>query len=216
MEECETNSQQLSSLCDVLLEGFHVAAQPLTMLQAALSADCAALMPEAELRELTLTCSREADRLTRTFRGLKRLVQSYRYPAVPGNVELAEMLKSRIAGTALDGDGKPIPVLIQVSSELPAVIAARDATVEMLQTLIEVMAAYCDGDDTIVIRGEEANAGVQLTIVSEGCFLNRLPGEFKVALPLASTRMGLQQGTASWRTSPVAVELNFTIAMSAE
>lgn len=212
MADSETNTKRFDSLCDVLLEGFHSAAQPLTMLHAALSADCAAVMPEAELRELTVMCSRESDRLARTFRSLKRMVQSYRYPPVLGRVDIAEMLKSRLAETAPNGEGRPIPVHVHVSPRLSAVIADRDATVDMLQTLVETIAAYCDSDDAIAICGDEKEKRVQLTIASGRSSLNRMPGEFKLALPLASARMELQQGTASWRSSPMAVELTFAAA----
>lgn len=212
MGDSETNSKRFEALCDVLLEGFHAAAQPLTMLRAALSADCAAVLPEAELRELAGTCSQEAERLTRTFRCLKRLVQSYRYPSVLGRVEVAEMLKSGIPETAANGEGKPIPVHVHVSPELPAVKADRDATVDMLQTLVDAMAAYCDADDLLVVRGIQQERGVQLTIASGCSSLNTMPGEFKVALPLASIRMELQEGKATWSTSPMTLELTFAIA----
>jgi nitrogen-specific signal transduction histidine kinase len=216
MEQNETDSARFSALCDVLLEGFHVAAQPLTMLQAALSTDCTALLPEADLRELTQTCSREADRLTRTFRSLKRLVQSYRYPPKLTNVDLSEVLKKRVPGSASNGEGQAIAIRVEVSPELPPVIADRDATGDMLQTLVEVIAAYCEPGDAVAVHGEEADGAVRLTIASGSSFPNRVPGEFKVALPLASARMELQNGKASLRTSPVVVELTFAIAMSTE
>ena len=216
MADSKRQPERLDALCDLLLEGFHVAAQPLTMIQAALSADCTVGMPDEELRELTLTCSREADRLTRTFRVLKRLVQAHRYAPVLRSVELAELVKSRIAETASNGEGEAVPVRVEVSSGLAEVTADGDATAEMLQTLIEVLAAYCDSGDMLVVRGEEKSGQVQLSIASGRSFLTRAPGEFKVAMPLVSARMELQKGTASWRMSPLAVELNFATAMSAE
>ena len=211
MAPCDTVTERMNALCEALLEGFHVAAQPLTMILAALSADCTALMPEAELRELTETCSHEAERLARTFRSLKRLVQSYHFPPKLGDVVLTEVLKSRISDSAPNAEGRPIPVRLQLGAGSLGVLADREATADLLQTLVEAAAAYSETDDPILVACAQAGETVRVTISSQSPSLNRLPGELKIALPLATARMETQKGTASWRTSPFAVELSFPV-----
>src|SRR5581483_10613843 len=121
----EAGDGRLDSLCDALLDGFHVAAQPLTILTMSLSAECMSFLSDADVRD----AGRETARLARVIRILKHLIQAYRIPLKRERFELGGALKERI-GSAAGGEGAGAAVRIEAPDDLLEVWADAEGTIE--------------------------------------------------------------------------------------
>lgn len=210
MTASELTTTPLERLSAALQEGLHAAAQPLTMIQVALSRECTAMLTEAELRDLTETSARESNRAARLFRILLQLLESFRATPALRGTDLSKVV-SRCVSTQLEQE--PGFTSLLVSHEdggLPAVTADEQATAELIRILLESIRASIGPGEVILVSCERSGSGVQVSVSSENSLLHR-QAELRIALLLATAVMERQGGTASCRTSPFSLNLLFNI-----
>jgi light-regulated signal transduction histidine kinase (bacteriophytochrome) len=168
------------------------------------------MLEEPELREMVETCARESDRLARVLRSLAHLLDSQLVSPKLEAVDLQEVVEAEVsAGDGVDSGVRSVAVVSRIDTALPEVMADREATTELLHSLMEAMQACSGPKDGIQICCEKKKDAVQLSLLNENLVSRGVPGELRVALMLATARMHLQHGTVSWRTSPMVVELTF-------
>ena len=204
----EGSEDRLDSLCDALLDGFHVAAQPLTILTMSLSAECMSFLSDADVRDLARDAGRETARLARVIRILKHLIQAYRIPLKRERFGLGGALKERFGGETA-GEGAGAAVRIEAPDNLPEVWADAEGTTEMLEAVMDTVRATAADGAEVWIRAKDESGRVRVSTESRGPEQPKLPSECRIAVELGRVWMECEQGTMVWKTSPFSIELGF-------
>lgn len=202
----ESGDGRLVSLCDALLDGFHAAAQPLTILTMSLSPECTSFLDDEAMRELVGESARETARMARIFRMLKHLVLAYRVPAKLERFKIGEVLKLGIAGEMDSGGAGAV---VRIESPLPDVWADAEGTTELLEALMDTVRANAPEQGEVSITAREEGGRVKLSFLDAGRVEPKLAAEYRVALELARVWMEIQKGTLTWNASPLSIELGF-------
>lgn len=227
MPASDLTATPLEQFCAVLQDGLHLAAQPVTLLQAALSRECTAMLTEAELREIADTSAVESTRAARLFRILGQLVECYRTAPALEPVDLTRLVTDGVRAQAQANQYTKFGASPETQSQaephescrlagdtsggLPLVDADEQATTELLRILLEAMHAVAGSEDTTLLSCKRVGASVQLSL-SSGNSLLRGAGELRLALKLAGAVMERQGGTANWQTSPFVLDLVFNLS----
>lgn len=204
----EGSEGRLDSLCDALLDGFHVAAQPLTILTMSLSAECMSFLSDADVRDLARDAGRETARLARVIRILKHLIQAYRIPLKRERFGIGGALKEHFGGETR-GEGTVAAVRIEAPDDLPEVWADAEGTIEMLGAVTDTVRATAADGAEVSITAKDEDGRVRISIESRGPEQPKLPSECRIAVELARVWMECEQGTMTWKASPFSIELGF-------
>jgi hypothetical protein len=204
----EGREGRLDSLCDALLDGFHVAAQPLTILTMSLSAECMSFLSDADVRDLARDAGRETARLARVIRILKHLIQAYRIPLKRERFALGGALKEYFGGDT-GGERTGAAVRIEAPDDLPEVWADGEGTIEMLGAVTDTMRSNAPDGAEVSIAAKSEDGQVQVLLETRGPDQPKVPSECRIAVELARVWMECEQGTMGWKASPLSIELGF-------
>jgi len=190
-------------LCANLAEGFHAAAQPLSILQASLDESVTDRMSPDEFRELLASTASEVDRVCRFFNCLRQLVST-------------ESIKPQLSATQI------LPLLAHVADGVNQLFEKNGMsfrsrvpeTCDALSNVLLTANAVSHVDDTVeLIAYSTSSNAVRILVQNENSSVNALDSEASLSMALAEANMRSQQADFSFKPRPFRVQIDLRKAL---
>jgi hypothetical protein len=211
-----TTSSESSSaseiFCSSLAQGFHAAAQPLTVLLASLSKCHTDRMNSDELRELTASSEVQVQRVCRFFSGLQQLVMAESIKPQLSPTPILPLLAYAVEGVNLVFQQNGITLSSVVPDTCPPALINRACTLQALSTVLLVVHGLSGVRDTVELITSSSADAVQIVVRNLHLSVAVINPEASLSLAVAEANMRSQQAGLSLDLQPLTVCIDLPVA----
>ncbi len=201
-------------LCANLAEGFHAAAQPLSILQASLDESVTDRMSPDEFRELLASTASEVDRVCRFFNCLRQLVSTESIKPQLSATQILPLLAHVADGVNQLFEKNGMSFRSRVPETCDAVLINPARTLHALSNVLLTANAVSHVDDTVeLIAYSTSSNAVRILVQNENSSVNALDSEASLSMALAEANMRSQQADFSFKPRPFRVQIDLRKAL---
>jgi len=195
-----------------LARGIHAAAQPLAVLQAALSKEHTERMSAEELRRLTVSSAFEVQRLCTLFHCLQQLVLA------AGQAQLSPMpilplLADAVESVTLLFQNDGICLSLHMPDACPVVLMNRSRTLQALSQILLLAHSVSRPRDIVESIATLSESAVRINIRNQNPSPKQMSTEMSLSMAIAEANIRSQQAGFCYRLQPFDVEIDLPRAL---
>jgi hypothetical protein len=203
----------LEKLCSNLAEGFHEAAQPLTILRASLDGSQTDQKTMSDLRQLISSSAIEVKRLCTLFNFMHELVFAESVEPELSATPILPLLASVADGVKLlfEKDGMLLRAMIPHFCR--PVLIHRERTLEALTSVLLVAHTMSRAQDTVeLIASSTSSNVVQVLVRNVKSYARSMNAEARLGMALAEANIRSQEANFSLTLRPFSVQIELRTA----